>query len=574
MSIQNTYIADIFRRMADLLDIRGDNPFRVRAYRNAARTISGLGRPLAEIVAAGDALTDLPGIGKDLAAKITQIIQTGSLPQLEALEKEVAPGLAALMKIGGLGPKRVQVLNRRLGITTPAELKAACADGKIRELDGFGLKTEQAILEALSAEEPEQQRIRLLEAEQWVADLIAYIKGAAGVAQVAAAGSYRRRTETVGDVDILATCRNGPALMDHFAAYPEVRKVLSKGPTRCTVFLRSGLQVDLRVVPEDAYGAALHYFTGSKAHNIAVRRRGVQRKLKINEYGVFRGEERLAGQTETEIYAAVDLPYIVPELREDQGELEAAEKGTLPDLIQLPHIRGDLHAHTNATDGKATLEQMAQAARALGYAYLAITEHSRKVAMAGGLTPEKVAAQIERIDRLNETFAGDFVLLKGIEVDILADGRLDLPDDILSRLDLRVCSVHYHQKLPREQQTERILRAMDNPWFNILGHPTGRLINARRPYAVDMARIMRAALERGCFLELNAHPYRLDLNDIHCRMAREMGLKVAISTDAHSTSELQFMRFGVDQARRGWLTANDVLNTRSLPDLLALLKRS
>ncbi len=396
--------------------------------------------------------------------------------------------------------------------------------------------------------------------------MLAFLKQASGVDQVTAAGSYRRRKETVGDLDILVTCRDAEKLMGHFVSYKAIRKVVSRGSTRSTVILRSGMQVDMRAVHQESYGAALHYFTGSKAHNVAIRQRAVRKKLKINEYGVFKNDRCIAGKSEKEVYAQVDLPYIEPELREDSGEIEAAGQGRLPHLIVRTAIRGDLHAHTTATDGKATLEQMAHAARALGYQYLAITEHSKKVAMAGGLDAQKLGRHIERIDRLNQEL-DDFVLLKGVEVDILEDGSLDLPDEILSKLDFRICSVHYYQNLSRQRQTERILRAIHNPLCNILGHPTGRLIDKRRPYEVDIQRIMQAARETGCVMELNAQPDRLDLNDLHCRMAKQMGVKVAISTDAHSTTDLKFMRFGIDQARRGWLEAGDVINTRGLSKL-------
>jgi DNA polymerase (family 10) len=376
-----------------------------------------------------------------------------------------------------------------------------------------------------------------MEAEQWARSLVAYLEEGEGVKHVTVAGSFRRRKETVGDLDILATCRRDCDIMRRFVEFEDVDKVVARGKTRSTVVLRVGLQVDLRVVPQVGYGAALHYFTGSKAHNIAVRKRALKKNLKINEYGVFKGDERKAGKTEEEVYAEVDLPFIVPELREGSGEIEAAEADRLPELVGEDDIRGDLHAHTSLTDGNATLEEMADAARQRGYEYLAITEHSQKVTMAKGLDAGRLAQRIEEIDRLNEGFK-DFRLLKGIEVDILEDGSLDLPDDILSKLDLRVCAVHYHQKLSRRKQTERIIRAMDNPHFNILAHPTGRLINEREPYEVDLEKVIQAALERGCFLEVNADPDRLDLNDIHCRMAKEMGLKVAISTDAHSVRSL------------------------------------
>jgi DNA polymerase (family X) len=413
----------------------------------------------------------------------------------------------------------------------------------------------------------------LMEAEQRAQPLVEYLKEGKGIKKVTVAGSYRRRKETVGDLDILVTCRKGSKVMDRFVDYEDVQKVVSKGTTRATIVLRSGLHVDLRVVPQVSYGAALHYFTWSKAHNIAVRKLGVKKNLKINEYGVFKGDERIAGKTEKEVYDQVDLPYIEPELRENRGELEAAGKGRLPRLIGLDDLRGDLHAHTTETDGHATLEEMANAAKEYGHDYLAITNHSKKVTMAHGLDAGRLAEEIEEIDQLNGKLS-DIVLLKGIEVDILEDGSLDLPDDILKELDIVVCSVHYQRRLSREKMTERVLRAMDNPYINIFAHPTGRLINARDPYDIDLERIIRGARERGCFLEINAHPDRLDLSDVHCKMAKDMGLKLAISTDAHSIADLNLMRYGIDQARRGWLEPDDVINTRDLKQLRKLLKRT
>jgi DNA polymerase (family 10) len=573
MAVQNADIAAIFNQMADLLEIQGANPFRVRAYRNAARTVSDLPRPVKDMLADDKDLRDLPGIGEDLAGKIEEIVQTGRLAQLDELEQEIAPELSELMTIEGLGPQRVQALHKALGIQTLDDLQQAAENGAIREVEGFGAKTEEKIRQAVKDRRDEPERLKWILAEQRARDMVAYLEKAPGIERVEVAGSFRRCKETVGDLDILVICRKGPPVMDHFTSHEDVREVVSKGRTRSTVVLKSGLQVDVRVIPKVSYGAALHYFTGSKAHNVAVRRRAQGKKLKINEYGVFRGEERIAGRSEEDVYRAVELPYIPPELREDRGEIEAAEAGTLPDLIVLDDIRGDLHAHTKATDGKADLEDMVAAARQQGYAYLAITEHSKRVTMAHGLDEKGVAEHIARIDRCNASNE-DFTVLKGLEVDILKDGALDLPDDILAQLDFRICSVHYHQNLSGDRQTERILKAMQNPYCNIVGHPTGRLIGERPPYEVDMQQIMKAARDRGCFLELNAHPDRLDLNDRHCRMAREIGVGVVISTDAHSTTDLEFMRLGVAQARRGWLRRKDVINTRPLDDLLAAMKRS
>jgi DNA polymerase (family 10) len=392
------------------------------------------------------------------------------------------------------------------------------------------------------------------------------------VKQVIVAGSYRRRKETVGDLDILVTCEKGSPVMKGFVEYDEVDAVISRGTTRSTVSLRSGLQVDLRVVAEASYGAALYYFTGSKAHNIAVRTIAVKKKLKINEYGVFKGKRRVAGRTEKEVFKAVGLRYIEPELRENRGEIEAAQKNRLPHLVSVSDIRGDLHVHTKATDGHHSLQEMAEAAKKLGYAYLAITDHSKHLSVAHGMDEARLRRQLHAIDRLNAKLKGIRVL-KGVEVDILEDGTLDIRDSVLKQLDLTVGAIHGGFGLSRSKQTERAIRAMDNPYFNLLAHPTGRLINQRGAYELDMERVMEAALERGCYLELNGHPDRLDLNDVQCRMAKDMGLKLAISTDAHATSNLQYMRFGVDQGRRGWLEPTDVLNTRPWRELKRLLAR-
>jgi len=572
MPVLNTDIVDIFNKMADLLDIQGANPFRIRAYRNAARNLSNLPRNMSDMIEEGTDLTDLPGIGKDLAEKIREIVKTGSLSQIEEIEAKIPSGLNKLFKISGLGPKRVRALYRNLGVGDLKDLKKAAETGKIHELKGFGKKMERAILEDLERMDGKEERIKLMEAEQRAKPLLTYLKKIKGTKKVVAAGSFRRRKETVGDLDILVTCENGSKVMDRFTKYEDVRKVTSKGKTRSSVVLRSGLQVDLRVVSQDSYGAALHYFTGSKSHNIVVRGMAVKKKIKINEYGVFKKEKRIAGKTEKDVYDTVGLAFIEPELRENRGEVEAAQEGKLPVLINLENLRGDLHTHTKETDGRNSLEEMARAAKDRGYEYLAVTEHSKKVAMAKGLDGNRLKKQIKKIDRLNENLEG-IVLLKGIEVDILKDGSLDLPDEILKELDLTVCSVHYNRNLSPKKQTDRIIRAMDNPYFNILAHPTGRLINEREPYEVDLEKIMEAARDRGCFLEINAHPDRLDLSSRYCKLAKEIGLNVVISTDAHSMEDLDYMRFGVYQARRGWLEAADILNTRSWDQLRKMLQR-
>jgi DNA polymerase (family 10) len=572
MPVHNRDIATCFNTLADLLEIEGANTFRVRAYRNAARTIAGLPQRVADMVAEGDDLASLPGIGQDLGEKVAEIVTTGKLQLLEDVQSRTRPELATLLHLPGLGPKRVQTLHHALGIRRLDELEEAAKTGKVRQLSGFGKQTEQRILEALEHQKGQAQRMTLLAAEEPAMALETYLKSVPGIKEVVLAGSYRRRQETIGDLDILVTCKKTCQVMERFVHYEDVHHVISQGTTRATVILRSGLQVDLRVVPQVSYGAALHYFTGSKAHSIAVRKLGQQHHLRINEYGVFRGNKRIAGRSEEEVYAQVGLPYIEPELREAQGEIEAAQHHTLPALITLSDIRGDLHAHTNATDGRNRLEEMAQAAQTKGYQYLAITDHSQRLSMTHGLDVKRLAQQIDTIDRFNATCNG-FVLLKAIEVDILADGTLDLPNDILKALDFTVCSVHSSFKLSQQKQTERIIRAMDNPYFTILGHPTGRLMQEREPYDVDIECLLEAARQRGCFLELNAQPARLDPPAMYGKMAKEMGVKMAISSDAHSVNDLDLMRFGIGQARRGWLQADDVINTRNWTALQKLLRR-
>lgn len=574
MAVRNGEVAEIFNRLADLLDIEGANSFRVRAYRNAATVLNNLPRSAADMLERDEDLTKLPGIGKDLAMKIREVVETGTLVLLRELERRTPPGLRRMMHIPGLGPKKVLLLYECLGVDSVEALERAARTGRVREVPGFGEKTEKRILEEIERrrEEGDEGRAGLMTAEEIVQPLLAYLKQIPGVRDAVAAGSYRRRQETVGDLDILVTCRRRCEVMERFVEYEAIERVISRGETRSTVVFRSGLQVDLRLIPATSYGAALHYFTGSRAHSIALRKMAQKNHLKINEYGVFRKGKRVAGRTEEEIYAQFGLPCIEPELREDRGELAAAAEGRLPRLVRIEDIRGDLHSHTRATDGRTSLQEMALAARERGYEYIAITDHTHSVTIAHGQDASRLAQQIAEIDRLNEKLEG-IVILKAAEVDILEDGSLDLPDEILKELDLTVCSIHSRFHLPREKQTERIIRAMDNPYFNILGHPTGRLIHGRPPYGLHMDRLMEAAVQRGCFMELNAQPDRLDLNDVHCRMARDLGLKIAVSSDAHVGRDLDFMRFGIGQARRGWLEARDVLNTRSWEVLRKLLKR-
>lgn len=571
MTVHNAEVATAFEEMADLLEIEGANPFRVRAYRFAARTLRDLPAEAGEMVARGEDLTSLPGIGDDLAGKIKEILTTGTTGALEAQRKRVPATLMELLRIPGLGPKRVKRLAQELKIRSLSELQAAAQEGRVRTLPGFGEKTEQQILAASAARLAEAPRVKRAMVIPSAEALVAYLEQSSGAGRVVAAGSYRRELETIGDLDILVTAEAGRTVTDRFVGYQEVRDLLAHGETKASVRLQSGLQVDLRVVPQDSYGAALLYFTGSKAHNVVLRQLAQQRGLKLNEYGLFRGDQRIAGETEESVYASLGLPWIPPELREGRGEIEAAKAGRLPHLVDLHDLKGDLHAHTNATDGRHSLQEMAEAARLRGLRYFAITDHSRRLTMAKGLDSARLLQQMEDIDRLNATLSG-ITIIKGIEVDILEDGNLDLPDEVLGRLDLVIGAVHSRFNLPTQKQTERILKAMAHPHFSILAHPSGRLIGQREPYQVDMLRIIRKARERRCFLEINAHPERLDLTDVHCRMAKEEGVLLAVNTDAHSRLDLENARFGIGQARRGWLEKEDVLNTRSYAELRTLLK--
>jgi DNA polymerase (family 10) len=570
MPVHNAEIAEMFDQTAELLEIKGDNPFRTRAYRRAARVLEGLPKSAAAMLSAGEDLAELPGIGHDLAGKIASIVETGKFDVLQSLKRELPGDLGEIVAIPGLGPKRVKVLIDELGIRSIEDVRRAVKLGRLNELRGFGPKLQQNIAAAL-AKPVAVKRFKLPFAEAEATALTDWLSAGLDGGQVVVAGSFRRRRDTVGDLDVLATSANAAAVGDRLAHYENVAQVVAHGPTRTTVVLRSGLQVDLRVVKDESYGAALLYFTGSKAHNIALRNIAVDRGWKLNEYGLFAKTRSIAGATEAEIYKKLGLQFVPPELREDRGEIALAQKNALPKLVQLSDIRGDLHVHSNWSDGDAPIAEMAQAAQVRGYEYMALTDHSRRVTVAHGLDRARLLRQIHEVDRLNAKLRG-FTVLKGVEVDILADGELDLPDDVLSRLDLVVAAVHYKFDLPREKQTERILRALDNRHVSILAHPTGRLIGERPPYELDMERVMVAAKECGCSLEINAEPDRLDLTDLAAKAAKEIGVGIAISTDAHSTAALACMRFGVDQARRGWLEPDDVINTRSLAELKKLLR--
>ena len=570
MPVHNADIAAMFDEIANLLDIQGGNPFRIRAYRNAARTVQGLGRELRDMLAADEDLMAIPGIGEDLAAKIVEAVETGRIEALDKLRRQLPPGITEILRIPNLGPKRVKALYANLRIESVKQLGAAARAGKVRHLAGFGETLERQILESIRARADAGQRFLRAGVTPYAHALVEFLKTVPGVRQVTIAGSYRRARETVGDIDLLAVADRESPVMERFVHYDETAKVLARGDTKSSLVLRSGVQVDLRLVKGESFGAALVYFTGSQAHNIAIRRRAQQRGLKINEYGVFQDRRSVAGKTEQDVYAQIGLPFIPPELREDSGEIEAAERNELPELIKPGDIRGDLHLHTTESDGKNTLREMVKAARARGYEYLAVTEHSKRLAMVGGLDEKRLMKQMDEVDRLNEELKG-FTVLKGIEVDILDDGSLDLPDSILGKLDLVIGSIHSQFKFPMDRQTERVLRAMDHPHFSFLAHPTGRLLLERAPYEIDLPRVIRHAAERGCCLELNAHPLRLDLTDHFCRMAKSEGVLVAINTDAHGVRDLEYMDYGIGQARRGWLEKRDVLNARPLKSLRAVL---
>ncbi len=565
MPIYNSEVADKFNKVADLLDIKGANQFRIRAYRNAARKINNLSRNLYDMVENKEDLTQMQGIGKDLAGKIKEVVETGKLNQLQELEKELPPQLPSLLNIPGLGPERVGDLYQQLGVESKEDLKKAVQQGKVRELEGFGEKTEQNIRKALN-KKSQEERTKLILAEELIEPLVAYLTNNQNINKVSVAGSYRRKKETVGDIDILVTGKNGLKIIDFFTHYEDVKEIDSKGETKSTVILRTGMQVDLRVVEDKSYGAALLYFTGSKEHNIRLRNLAIQHGLKINEYGVFRSEEKLAGKREEEIYKLLDLPYIPPEIREARGEIDAAQKGELPKLIEQNDLKGDLQMHTTDSDGENSLKEMAQAAAELGYEYIAITDHSAYMGITQGLDEKGLVKQIKELEKINAELK-EIEILKGMEVDIMENGSLDLPESSLKKLDLVTCSIHSKFNLSLEKQTERILTAMDNPYFHIFAHPTGRIINAREPYKYDVEKVLRKAKDKGIAMEINAHPARLDLNDIYAKMAKDLGVKITISTDAHSTEELKFMKYGINQARRGWLESTNVLNTLPLEKL-------
>jgi DNA polymerase (family 10) len=569
--MKNEFIAVQFELLADLLEIQGANPFRIRAYRNAARTISSTSESLSDLVATKQDLTQFAGIGKDLAKQIEEITTKGQHSALEELRKQIPGGVLDMLRIPGVGPKKVSVFFNELGLKSLEDLKAACETGRLSKLKGFGKKTEESILANIATATEQSQRASISDARAAAEAIVEDLQKLKEVGQVAVAGSCRRRKETCGDLDILATCSDSGPPMDCLAAHPLVESVLQRGETKQRVRLKTGMELDLRVVPEESFGAAMQYFTGSKEHNVVVRQRAKDLGLKLNEYGVFRDDVQVAGRTEEEVYASVGLPWFPPELRENRHEFEWADAGKLPELVTIGDIKGDLHMHTTASDGAATIEQMAIAARDRGLKYIAITDHSKRVSMANGLDANRLRKHWEDIRRIRETISGIDILC-GIECDILEDATMDLPDDVLAEADWVIAVLHYGLKQPGDQIMKRLMTAVTNPHVDIIGHCTGRMIGRREGADINFSELLKAAADNQVMMEINAHPSRLDLDDIHAAAAKELGIPIVISTDSHSVNGFEVLEYGVDQARRAGLTKDDVANTRTLKEFRKLLK--
>ncbi len=565
--MKNAEIAAMFEKIADVMELKGENPFRINSYHKAARIIGDLTEDIAEI-AKDDRLTGIPGIGTGTAEKITEYLDTGRMTKYEEVMKGISEETVSMLKISGLGPKTVFMLNRELGIVGVADLEKAISQGRLAGLPGFAEKKIENIVKGIALFKTSQQRITLGTALPVVKRIVSIMENIPGVKAVKPAGSLRRMRETVGDIDILVSGSDGKGIIKAFVGMPDVNEVLASGDTKGSVRIEEGLQVDLRVVNEDAYGAALQYFTGSKAHNIHLRELAKKKGLKISEYGIFKGEKKIGGKIEDDIYKALKMDWVSPELREDRGEIEAALARKLPNLIELKDIKGDLHVHSNWSDGHTTFKEIAEHARGRGYSYVVVSDHTKTLKIANGLTEERLLKEIDEIDKLNETLS-DITLLKATEVDILSDGSLDISDKVLSKLDIVVASVHSGFKQPREKITKRILRAIENPYVTIVGHPTGRIITSREGYDVDLEKVMDACARTGTAMELNSYYDRLDLNDINCKMAKDAGVKIAINTDAHHIEHLWMMELGVGIARRGWLEKEDVINTWPLQKLKA-----
>ncbi|HEV8338170.1 MAG TPA: DNA polymerase/3'-5' exonuclease PolX [bacterium] len=566
----NAALARIFSEIADMLEIKEESIFRISAYRKAARALDALSEDVAAVASRGD-VTGLPGVGASTAQKIEEFLTTGRVAYYEELRASLPAGLIDLMTVPEVGPKTALLLHQRLGVSSIDDLEGAARAGKVRALPRMGAKTEENILRGIDQMKRRSARLPLGQVLPVAREIEEALRALPEVSAVSVAGSLRRMRESIGDIDLLATARRPEKVMQIFTTLPQVSRVLARGPTKSSVVLEVGVQADLRVVDPKSFGAALQYFTGSKEHNVKLREKAVRRGLKINEYGVFRvkGERRIAGATEEEIYAALDLPWIPPEIREDQGEVELAERGKLPRLIELADLRGDLQMHTRWSDGSDSAEGMARAAKERGYEYIAITDHSRSLRFAGGVTVEELRAHAREVRRIAERVG--IAILIGTECEVLPDGRLDYPDEVLVDLDIVLAAVHSHFRMSEEEMTARLVRAMDSPFVHLVAHPTGRLLSGRESYAVNVEALIEAARRTGTALEINAGPDRLDLRDSQARLARERGVRLAINTDAHTRHELRYMEFGVGTARRGWVRPEDVLNSLPLEQLRAVL---
>jgi len=572
--MENSTLADILSKISTLLEMKEENPFKIKSYQKAAVNIENLPENVEGIYKEGgrSALEKLDGIGKGLSERIENIIKTGKSSYLDELRKDIPDGVTEMLNIQGIGPKLAVKLFKSLRIKTVEELLSAAKSGKLKKIEGIEDKKVFNIIKAVENYKNMNKKHFLGEVLPYAEAIAKHLKKSGLATNVLVCGSLRRMKETIGDIDILATSEHPADLMELFASLPDIKEMVTKGRTRSSAVLGNGMNTDLRVVNEKAFGSASHYFTGSKQHNIKIRKIAISKGLKVSEYGVFKGKKRMAGRTEEELFKTLGMQYIPPELREDSGEIEAARKRALPTLIDLKDIKGDLHMHSNYTDGTSSIEEMARAAKKLGYEYIAITDHSKSTKVAGGLSEKELLEQMREIDRINKKISG-FKILKGAEVDILKDGTLDFPDELLRRLDIVVASIHSGFSMPKDEMTERIIKAMQNRFVNVIAHPTGRLLGRRMPYEIDIEKVISEAARTGTALELNSYPDRLDLKDIHCRMAKEKGAKISINTDSHNTNNLSYMKYGIGTARRGWLTKKDVINALDLRGLMDYLER-
>ncbi|MBM4278053.1 MAG: DNA polymerase/3'-5' exonuclease PolX [Deltaproteobacteria bacterium] len=569
--MKNKELADLFEKMADILEFKDENPFKISAYRRASRILGDLTQDIEEIAGRGE-LKKIPGIGEGISQKIEEYLKTGKVSKLEEVRKGVSDELIAMMDIPGMGPKTLALIHKERGIGNLSQLEKAVEDGSLIGLPGMGEKKVENMKRGIQLLKQSKGRMNLGMAFPVAKRIVETLRKRTGSEKIEWAGSLRRMKENVGDIDILATGPQKEKIIDAFTHLSEVKEVLASGETKASVTVEGGLQVDLRVVEEGSYGAALQYFTGSKGHNIHLRGIARARGIKINEYGVFKGEKKIGGKEEKDVYKALGMVWIEPELREDRGEIEAAQEKSLPKLIEESEIKGDFHVHSNWSDGSSSIEDVARAAQRRDYQYVAICDHTKSLKITHGLDETRLMKQMEEIDRLNEKMKG-FQVLKGTEVDILSDGKLDLSDKVLEKLDIVIAAIHSGFKQNREKMTKRIIRALENPLVHIIAHPSGRLLGGRDPYEVDMDEVMEAAKKNGRALEINAYFERLDLDDIHCRKAKEMGIRVAIGTDSHHLDQMWMMSLGVTVARRGWLETQDVLNTLPLKELLRWCRR-